>query len=448
MKKTNSMIKLRQNMPIIIILLIALFLRLYNLQYMEFKGDEAFNSIKALKFADNWEIPLTGSIGTTGINEPPIFIYLLAIPYFFSKNQVMAAGFIALLNVFGILICYLLVKKFYGKRAALIASAFYAASPWQIIFSRKIWAQDLLAFFAIVFLYFIFNAVYEKKKYHLIYALAALGILIQIHLSALYFFLVAAIAIIIHYKKLNKKYLFIGIILFLLTFSPYFAFQIKNNFADIKTASDLAKKDTAFHSSAFITPFALVSTKGFEPLFGADFPKFEKAALRINLFDIFTMAMLFLSLAFLFSYNKKSAILILWLVIGTLFMAFSKVDSIDTHYFASFFPLYFIIIGNMLDLFIKAMHKKIKPAVYLLIILALAYQIAFNISFLSFIEKNQCINGDYGMPYQHRLSNVEKAMDKFEEANNINAEEINKLSCNCAKCDLPATQFMIEYLST
>ncbi len=447
MKRSSLIEKLKQNQLIIILLLIALFLRLYNLQYMEFKGDEAFNSIKALKFANGGEIPLFSSIGTTGIHEPPIFIYILAIPHFFSKNPVAAAGFIAVLNAFGILICYLLVKKFYSKRAAIIASAFYAVSPWQILFSRKIWAQDLLAFFSIVFLYFIFNAVYEKKKSHLIYALAALGVLIQIHLSALYFFPVAAIAIAVHYKELNKKYMLTGIMLFLLAFAPYLAFQIKNNFGDIKAGMELAKKDTAFHSSAFMIPFALVSTKGFEPLFGEHFNDFENTALRISFFDILPMGIFFLSIAFLFAYNKKSLILTLWLAIGTLFLALSKVDAIDAHYFVSFFPLYFIVMGNMLDLFIKAMHNKIKPIIYFLIIMALAYQAAFDMSFLSFIEKSQCINGEYGMPYRHRLDNIERAMDKFEAAN-MDAEEINKLSCNCAKCDLLAAQFMISYIGT
>ena len=439
----------KNNLIIFIIIIIALFLRLHNISYMEFKGDEAFNSIKALKLVNEGEIPLFSAIGSTGIYEPPISIYLLAIPRFFSKNPVMAAGFIAILNVFGILICYLFVKKFYSKRAAIIASAFYAASPWQIIFSRKIWAQDLLAFFAIVFLYFIFNAIYEKKKSHLIYALATLGVLIQIHLSALYFLLVAAIALITHYKKLNenKKYLFIGIILFLLTFFPYFLFQIKNDFADVRTGFEIVKKDTDFHSSAFIMPFTLVSTKGFEPVLGTNYFEFENNALRISFFDILSMGIFFLSIAFLFANTKKSSILILWLVIGTLFLAFSKVEAIDTHYFASFFPLYFIIMGNMLDLFIKAMHNKIKPIVYLLIIMILAYQIAFDMSFLSFIGKNECINGDYGMPYQHRLDNVEKVMDKFETAN-VNIREINELSCNFAKCDLLAAHFMVEYIGS
>ena len=447
MKKTSLIEKLKQNQLILIIILIALFLRLYNLQYMEFKGDEAFNSIKALKLVNEGEIPLFSAIGTTGIHEPPIFIYILAIPYLFSKNPVIAAGFIAILNAIGVLLCYLFVKKFYSKRAAIIASAFYAASPWQILFSRKIWAQDLLAFFAMAFIYFIFSAIYEKKKSHLIYALAALGILIQVHFSALYFFLVAAIALIVHYKKLNEKYLIAGIILFLVAVFPYFIFQTKNNFVDIKTTFELTKKDTDFHSSAFIIPFTLVSTKGFEPILGTNYYEFEDNALRITFFDILSMGIFFLSIAFLFAYNKKSSILILWLVIGALFLAFSKVEAIDTHYFASFFPLYFIIIGNMLDLFIKAMHNKIKPLVYLLIIMILAYQIAFDMYFLSFIGKNECINGDYGMPYQYKLDNLEKVMDKFETAN-VNIREINELSCDCAKCDLLATEFMVRYLKT
>ena len=444
MKKPNLIKKLKQNQLITVIILIALFLRLYNLQYMEFKGDEAFNSIKALNFVNEGEIPLFSSIGTTGVHEPPVFIYILAIPYFFSKNPVAAAGFIAILNVFGILLCYMFVKKFYSKRAAIIASAFYAVSPWQILFSRKIWAQDLLAFFAIAFLYFIFNAIYEKKKSHLIYALATLGALIQIHLSALYFFPVAAIALAAHYKTINKKYLSIGIIFFLLTFSPYFIFQIKNNFVDVRTVLELAKTGTAFHSSAFIMPFTLASTKGFEPILGANYSEFENNAVRISFFDILSAGILFLSIAFLFAYTKKSSILILWLAIGTLFLAFSKVDTIDTHYFVSFFPLYFIVIGNMLDLFIGAMHNKIKPLAYLLMMAALAYQMAFDMSFLSFTVKNECINGDYGMPYQHRLNNVEMAMDNFKIAE-INAREINELSCNCAKCDLLVAQFMAEY---
>ena len=93
-----------QNLLLVIIILIALFLRLYNLGYMEFKGDEAFNSIKALKFVQEGEIPLTSSVGTTGVNEPPVLMYLLAIPYFFTTNPIVAAGFIALLNVLGIII--------------------------------------------------------------------------------------------------------------------------------------------------------------------------------------------------------------------------------------------------------------------------------------------------------------------------------------------------------
>ncbi len=435
--------KIKNYLPIIIIILIALFLRLHNIQYMEFKGDEAFNSIKASNLAGGKEFPLTASIGTTGIHEPPIFIYLLAIQYLISKNPVMAAAFIAILNVFAIFLLYSFIKKFYNRTAAIIASALYAVNPWQILFSRKIWSQDLLPLFAIIFIYFLYNAIYDKNKLHLIYALITLGLLIQTHLSALYFLLVAIIAIALYWKNINKKYLSIGIILFLITFIPYFIFQINNDFVDIKTIINLKNTESNFHTNTFLMPFSLMTTNGFEALFGEDYNKFESQTLTIKFFDILAMSILFLSIAFLLAYKKKSIILVLWLLVGTFFLAISKVQTIDSHYFVSFFPLYFIMIGTAIALLMEAFPKIAKNLIIILILLILAYQINFDIKFLNFQKNNECINGDYGMPYQYRLRNIESAMEKYKTSD---IEEINKISCNCRKCDLKAAEFITDYI--
>ena len=447
MKKTNKKPinkKLKQHLPLIIILIISLFLRLCNLQYMEFKGDEAFNSIKASNLAGGKEFPLTASVGTTGIHESPIFIYLLSIPFLISKNPVTAAAFISILNVLAILLLYKFIKKFYNKTAAIIASALCAVNPWQILFSRKIWAQDLLVLFTIIVIYFLYNAIYNKNKSHIIYALISLGLLVQIHLSALYFILLVIILIAICWKNIDKKYLSIGFILFLVTFIPYLIFQINNNFIDVKTALSLKNTPSEFHTGAFLTPFTLVTTNGFESLFGENYNKFENSAIRIKFLDILSMAMLFLSIAFLLAYNKKNLILILWLIIGTFFLAFSKVDAIDTHYFVSFFPLYFIIIGNALALLIKTFPKPAKALIIFLIILLLSYQLIFDIALINFTKNNECINGNYGMPYQYRLKNIESTLEKNNKISDI--EKINQLSCNCRKCDIKAAEFIMNYL--
>ena len=208
---------------------------------------------------------------------------------------------------------------------------------------------------------------------------------------------------------------------------------------------NLKNTEPNFHSSAFLIPFSLVTTNGFEALFGEDYKRFESQALRIKSLDILAMAFLFLSVAFLLAYKKKSIILILWLLVGAIFLSISKVQTIDTHYFVSFFPMYFIIIGNAMALLMKTFQKPIKNIIITLILLILAYQAIFDIKFLNFTRNNECINGDYGMPYQYRLQNIESALEKY---NIEDIRQINELSCNCRKCDLKAAEFIASYINS
>jgi len=77
------------------ILLIAGALRLLNLDYAEFKGDEADNLLAALPIITRGRLPLAGIESSIGTFNPPLFSYLLAIPLFFSRDPVVATAFVA-----------------------------------------------------------------------------------------------------------------------------------------------------------------------------------------------------------------------------------------------------------------------------------------------------------------------------------------------------------------
>lgn len=443
--------KYRQNILLVSILICALFLRLFNLSYMEFKGDEAFNSLKAIKFAENGNIPLTSAIGSTGIHEPPIFMYFLAIPFFFSFNPILAATLIAVINVIGLFFLYLFVNEFLNYRAALIAAVLYSVNPWQIIYSRKIWTVDILATFVILFIYFISSAVYKKKESHIIYALIALSFVLQIHLSALYFAGITLIIIFLYMKDLNKFYLIIGFIIFLLTFAPYLAFQIKNNFTDIHTALNLVKKKITFHEEAFTIPFRLVTTNGLNSYLGSDFYVFQEGFVKIGILDFFSSLLLLISIVLLFFIRGNCRIiLIVWGVTGTIFMAFNKANifSNDTHYFISFFPLYFIMMGNALSWMTTNTKKSLQYSIYTIIFMLTLYHFLFSFHLISFVKEQGCIHGDYGLPYAYHLNQVKKVISKFS-LDDINTElnNIHLASCNCGKkCDFLATKFIIKYI--
>jgi len=435
-----------KQMLFVIVILIALFLRLFNIGYMEFKGDEAFSSLKTLRFVRGEEIPFTSSRGQTGINEPPIFIYLISILFSFTNNPIAVVGFISLLNVLGIILCYFFVKKFYNEKAALIASLFYAVNPWQVLFSRKIWSPDLLAPFAILFLYFLFNTIYGKKKEQIIYVLVTLGFLLQIHLSAIYFFAVLFAVLIRYWKKFNKRYLALGLILFLVTFFPYLFFQLRNDFVDVHTTLAVIKKETPFHLTAFTIPFKLVTTNGFNFLFGSDFLSFEKGILKIQFLDFLLMILLFCSIIFSsLMYKNKGFILINWLVFGSFYLAFVKIVAIDTHYFPSFLPLYFIMMGIMLAKIIKKVPEIWKYLIYTVIFMLVLYQLVFSIHFLNFIKEKECLHGEYGPPYFYRVERVKNTINRLYLQNtSLELEELHDISCNCTKCDLLATKFIVQ----
>ena len=432
---------------LIMIMIVAMFLRVYNLEYMEFKGDEGFNSLKALNLAEGKEFPLTSSIGSTGIHEPGIFMYILTIPYLFTKNPIIAAWFIAMINVLGIFVLYIALKKLHNKKIALIAIAFYAVNPWQVMFSRKIWTQDLVVPFLIFFIYFIFNAVFHKKKSHIIYAMALLGIAVQLHLSAAYFSLVALIMVIKYWKEIDKKFFVIGVILFLLAFLPYAIFQAKNNFVDVKTALDVVKLSAKFQFSAFTLHFRLISTNGFDHLLGSDFQEFKKSEWISRLADHLSMLILLASFIFLlFNKTKIRFTAAAWILTGTLFMFFNKVG-LDTHYFLSFFPLYFILIGQMLGFFIDKKKKIISYFVCFAILVLLLYQFLFSLSLVNFFSHKECIHGEYGMPYLYHLQNIKKVTVNIDsQAIKSKFDDINKLSCDCVKCDLQSAEFIVRYL--
>src|SRR5262245_55294458 len=82
-----------------VIVIIAAALRFIRLDAAEFWYDESTLSLLAQDMAAGKSLPLLGIPSSAGFPNPPAGVYLLAIPYFFSKNPLVATAFVALLNV-------------------------------------------------------------------------------------------------------------------------------------------------------------------------------------------------------------------------------------------------------------------------------------------------------------------------------------------------------------
>jgi len=128
----------------IAIVLLGAFLRFWNLDATEFKYDEARVCSLAANFVDTSTPPLHGMGSSTGIDNPPGAIYVMALPVLLSRDPLIATAFVALLNTIAIWGCFRLGQRYWGPLVGLLAALLLAVSPWAVFYSRKVWAQNLL----------------------------------------------------------------------------------------------------------------------------------------------------------------------------------------------------------------------------------------------------------------------------------------------------------------
>jgi hypothetical protein len=160
---------------------------------MEFKADEAQACRLALQVVDGLRghlpagqgFPLAGLLSSVGVPNPPLFIYLLALPLALWRDPLAAAIFIALSNVAAVGICHAIGRRYFSRFVALAAAALYALAPWAVIFSRKIWAQDLLPVFIAGFLLAAHAFLVDRRPRALAWLLALAAAAVQLHFSAL-----------------------------------------------------------------------------------------------------------------------------------------------------------------------------------------------------------------------------------------------------------------------
>ena len=94
------------------IVLIAAFLRLYQINTTEFDEDQAMVFRMAHDAIYHGLIPATSNIASIRIVNPPAVIYLLMLPAAFSANPIWGAIFVGLFNVMAVLLTYIFVRRY------------------------------------------------------------------------------------------------------------------------------------------------------------------------------------------------------------------------------------------------------------------------------------------------------------------------------------------------
>ncbi|MFH1186732.1 MAG: glycosyltransferase family 39 protein [Candidatus Levyibacteriota bacterium] len=384
---------IKKNWPIISILMLSAFLRLYKIaDYMTFLGDEGRDALVIYNILHGKLTLLGPTASVGGFFLGPIYYYFMAIfTLLFNYSPVGPSVMVALFGIATVFLVYKVTNEFFGKRAGVIASLLYASSPLVVAYSRSSWNPNPLPFFSLLTLYFLYKAVLSNRKKLFIFCGFLLGISIQLHyltifLGVIVFFYVFFANAFLIKEKSSSVYktftqfilLFIG---FLIGWSPFLAFEVRHGFPNITSIFNFI-----FHSGEtggninFFATIQEVLFRLFARLVFA-FPSPDQISSinrsLISTWEISISILAFLSITILLfkfwqSFSKKEdfakyLLFFTWLFFGVMLFGFYK-KSIYDYYFGFMFPLPFILSA----LTISFLSKRIPKGIFLAIILTTA----------------------------------------------------------------------------
>lgn len=160
---------------IIIILILALILRLINLN-QSFWLDEIAQVLESSRsFWQQWDLPIDF--------HPPLYHYLVYFWLRIGKEEWWLRTTSVFAGMFSVYFTYLFSKKLLDKKIGLFTALFLATSPFHVYYSQELRPYALSCLLAIISFYLFIDTMYEKKKFSFPFVLVNI-----LGLYTLYFF--------------------------------------------------------------------------------------------------------------------------------------------------------------------------------------------------------------------------------------------------------------------
>jgi len=214
---------------LLLVFLIAFFLRIYKLDQNLFfgweQGRDAFIINDIIK---GNKLTLIGpKTDIEGVFHGAFYYYLMAIPYFLGRGNPLWAGyFLALISALGSSVLYLIGKNELKYKTRAIAALFYTFGFQENVFSRWLSNPTLTLPFSI---FLIYNLKQEFNKKNFFIALLFWGCIFHFELAAAFFLLPVFVYYIFrNFSKFNIRLFFQSVFILLFIFSPYFLFNIRH----------------------------------------------------------------------------------------------------------------------------------------------------------------------------------------------------------------------------
>ncbi|MEK7517263.1 MAG: glycosyltransferase family 39 protein [Patescibacteria group bacterium] len=440
---------LRSNFIFLFIIFCAALFRVTNLDLIEFKADEAINLFLASRPFFGYGFPPGGTASSVGILNPPLFNYILFPFIFVTRDPKLISLSIALINSFAIGLFYLLIKRYYNFLTAFSASLLFAFSPWAILFSRKIWSQDILIPFFILVLYSLHKIIFEKKISYWVPCIVGSLFLIQMHQSSILFLFLLALFLFRQKIIMSIKYMTIGFLIGILPIIPYFLYEATTGCPDCAVILGINERLSPQYSLVIFTrPLQILSQGNFNFVLGDDMLTFAKNFpliyyLRVGLYIEYILIPLGL---FLFWRKERKVRFLVYAALSLPLLYFVLRFEPFMHYFILLMPLLFLFLGFSFSIYLTNKIQTVRHFFSFIFLLLIIISITFNYAFFEVVKTQKTIKGDYGTIYAVTRKGDQKMFAKYK--NSKEYEEVtltNYVPKYLIHGDLPVAKMIYKF---
>jgi 4-amino-4-deoxy-L-arabinose transferase-like glycosyltransferase len=406
---------------VIILFLLAAWLRLNHLDQTEFLWDQAEISKCALNVARQGQFSWIGPLSSTGLDTFPVAIWLWAIPYAISTSPVFASGFLAAINLLAVIGYYFLTRRWFGRTAALVTTLLFAVAPWAVIYSRKIWHTTLLPPLILPYVVTGWLAFVRGRRWALVAHGLALALLVQAHFAALPFVLLTGLWALVFRRRLDWRIVPLAALAAALTFVPYFVHDARQDWRNVQRFLALVRQPATADAGAAYATWAASTGQRLYWLTGPDrYADFVAGA--PNLRSLFViegglaiaggvLALWRAARRARVGLDDETAAALMaatWLVMPALFLTRHN-TMVAPHYFTTTFPAQFILVGWLVSWLVSWLKGRAgaKVALTALVVAIAAAQVREVTSLLHFVTTHE-VRG-YGTPIAYEMQAAQTA---------------------------------------
>ncbi len=217
------------NLLVLFIVVLGFLLRVWAPENIYFNIHAERDLWRALQIMRGEVLHYTGSELTMGGRTPGPALYLLSIPpLIFTKDPSGVLVWLAMLHAGAIFLTYRIGREHFSCNTGLMAAALFATFPLAVLVPRYLWNPSFLFPLSALFYWSFFDLCFKRRMKRLPIAVAAILVMLQVHLSAALFILVTIFGLFIAKPKFQKRSVYMTLAIAFLLFLPYLVGEAMN----------------------------------------------------------------------------------------------------------------------------------------------------------------------------------------------------------------------------